>query len=126
MRPGFDQHAGGLVAAQHHVIGPFDRHQRRRRPGVQQVGDGQGGDKGDLGRLGRRLARGGQQGGKQIARVALPRPAAPTATGRLATGDDPQRSGLAGLGPAAGVRVGGVGMIEQQDGRGRSHRQPAP
>jgi hypothetical protein len=41
MRAGLDQHAGCLLARQHHVIGPFDRHQRRRRIRVQQVGDGQ-------------------------------------------------------------------------------------
>ena len=44
----------------------------------------------------------------------------------LAPGDDPQRAGLARIRAPTGVRIGGVGLVEQQDGRGRSHRQLAP
>jgi hypothetical protein len=64
MRSGLDQHARRLLTRQHHVIGPFDRHQRRRGPGIQQVRDGESGDEGHLRGLGGRFSGQLQQGGK--------------------------------------------------------------
>src|SRR5690606_16758198 len=77
-----------------------------------------------LRRLSRGLARHRQKRRRQIAAVALPRPAAPSPALALAAGGDPQRAGFTSLGATTGLGVGRVGLIQQQDGR-RARRHPA-